>query len=390
MRLLLPLLVVSLPASCSTSVFAADAVPEPTPAAAAAPLPDGMYTTWETPRGSFTAELFYELAPLTVANFVGLAEGTLPFTTRPTGQPFYDGLTFHRVVPGFVVQGGDPLGTGEGGPGYEFADEFTPLLKHDATGILSMANAGPNTNGCQFFLTLAPVNRLNYKHSVFGRVVRGLEVLPAIQIGDVMTRVSITRIGARAQSFRADAASFAALQQNTPALAPRDPQRAPLFADEAALPLREGYADWLNQKLHHYAAVTGVTIYVRLVPKYAPPPDASMANKAAVNPPRATHAALAGDDPNSATLLFLADDARWRLWLGDGLLARFGLAPESVGAEPGAKKLHGLKQAILAEAKHWWDQPAEPRHRSVDAAVTNLIEALDRPAGIAGVAGRSP
>jgi cyclophilin family peptidyl-prolyl cis-trans isomerase len=375
MRPTLPLFAAGLLAAVAPALYGVDA---PGPA-----LPDGLYAVWETSRGSFTAELFYELVPLTVANFVGLTEGTIPFTGRPAGQPFYDGLTFHRVVPGFVVQGGDPLGTGEGDPGHKFADEFTPLLKHDATGILSMANAGPNDNGCQFFFTLSPVNRLNYKHSVFGRVVRGLEVLPTIQVDDVMTRVSILRVGTRARSFRADAASFAALQRGTPVIPPLDAAQPPLFTDEAALSLREGYADWLNPKLHHYAAVTGVTIRVRLVPKFTPPAgDAASAPGTTVNPLRAVHEQLAGNDPRAATLIFLADDQRWRLWLGDGLLARFGLQPGAVGADPGAKQLHDLKQAILAEAKKLWDTPDEPRHRAVDAAVTNLIEALDRPASM--------
>jgi cyclophilin family peptidyl-prolyl cis-trans isomerase len=373
MRAIFPLLAATLLLPSAPVLHASDSSrPEPE-------LAEGLYAVWETPRGPFTAELFYELAPLTVANFVGLVEGTVPFNGRPAGQPFYNGLKFHRVVPGFVVQGGDPLGTGEGDPGYKFADEFTPQLKHDAAGILSMANAGPNDNGCQFFLTLAPVNRLNYKHAVFGRVVRGLEVLPRIQIGDVMTKVSIVRVGARAQSFRADAESFAALQKSTRAISPRDPALPPLFADDAALPVREGYAQWLNEKLHHYAAVTGVTIHVRIVPKIAPPPDATISSKATHNPPRAAHEQLAGENPNAATLVFLVDDQRWRLWIGDGLLARFGLSPTTVGAEPGAKHLHDLKQTILTEAKALWEKPEEPRHRSIDAAVTNLIETLDRP-----------
>src|SRR6266478_143543 len=167
-------------------------------------LPDGLYAEISTPRGEITAELVYEKAPLTVTNFVGLAEGTLGPEPR---KPFYNGLTFHRVVPGFVIQGGDPFGNGEGGPGYEFADEFVPGLRHDAAGILSMANSGADTNGSQFFITLNEEKRLNYLHSVFGRVVRGLDVLPKVQQGDQM-QVRILRIGSEAKAFRADAESF--------------------------------------------------------------------------------------------------------------------------------------------------------------------------------------
>ena len=132
-------------------------------------LPDGLYAEFVTPRGTVVCELFFEKTPMTVANFVGLAEGTLG--PRP-GQPYFNGIKFHRVVPDFVVQGGDPTGTGSGGPGYSFPDEFIPGLRHDDAGILSMANAGPDTNGSQFFLTLREVNRLNYLHSVFGRAVQ--------------------------------------------------------------------------------------------------------------------------------------------------------------------------------------------------------------------------
>ena len=117
-----------------------------------------------------TARLFDHEAPLTVTNFVGLAEGTLG--PHP-GKPFYDGLTFHRVVPGFVIQGGDPLGTGDGDAGYAFPDECSPQLRHDSAGVLSMANSGPDTNGCQFFITLEAQNQLNYLHSVFSNVVIG-------------------------------------------------------------------------------------------------------------------------------------------------------------------------------------------------------------------------
>ena len=137
-----------------------------------------------TSEGSFSVRLFDAEVPNTVANFVGLAEGTKEFTDPKGGQktkrPYFDGLIFHRVIDGFMIQGGDPLGTGTGGPGYNFADEFNPKLRHSKAGILSMANAGPNTNGSQFFITLAATPWLDNKHSVFGEVVDGMDVVQKI------------------------------------------------------------------------------------------------------------------------------------------------------------------------------------------------------------------
>jgi peptidyl-prolyl cis-trans isomerase A (cyclophilin A) len=137
-----------------------------------------------TSEGSFTVRLFDSEVPNTVANFVGLAEGTKEWTDPKSGKkvkrPYYDGLVFHRVIDGFMIQGGDPLGTGTGGPGYKFADEFHPTLRHSKAGILSMANAGPNTNGGQFFITLVPTPWLDNRHSVFGEVVDGMDVVQKI------------------------------------------------------------------------------------------------------------------------------------------------------------------------------------------------------------------
>ena len=144
----------------------------------------GVYAQFDTSEGAFVVRLFDREAPKTVDNFVGLAEGTKPWTDPRTNQgvttPYYDGVVFHRVIDGFMIQSGDPLGQGIGGPGYTFADEFHPQLRHDRPGILSMANRGPNTNGGQFFITLGPTPHLDDRHSVFGEVVSGMDVVEKI------------------------------------------------------------------------------------------------------------------------------------------------------------------------------------------------------------------
>jgi peptidyl-prolyl cis-trans isomerase A (cyclophilin A) len=143
-----------------------------------------LFARFSTSEGDFKVRLHDDKAPKTVANFVELAEGTREWTDPKTRQkvkrPFYDGLVFHRVIDGFMIQGGCPMGTGMGGPGYQFADEFGPGLRHDRPGLLSMANAGPNTNGSQFFVTLAATPWLDNKHAIFGEVIDGMEVVRKI------------------------------------------------------------------------------------------------------------------------------------------------------------------------------------------------------------------
>lgn len=173
-------------------------------------LQDGLYAKIEAEKGEILLKLYYDQTPLTVINFAGLAEGNLSLggADKPTGTPFYDGLKFHRVINDFMIQGGCPLGTGTGGPGYSFPDEIVPSLKHDGPGVLSMANSGPDTNGSQFFITHVATPHLNGKHTVFGKVVSGQDVVDSIKQGDVIKKVSIIRVGKEAEEFKTDQKAF--------------------------------------------------------------------------------------------------------------------------------------------------------------------------------------
>ncbi len=166
-------------------------------------MENGIYAKFITPKGSILVKLAHDLAPGTVGNFVALAEGNLENIARPQGKPFYDGLKFHRVIAEFMIQGGDPNGTGSGGPGYKFDDEFHPELRHDAPGVLSMANSGPGSNGSQFFITHTATPWLDDKHTVFGKVVEGQDVVDAIAQGDEMQSVEIIREGDEAKKWNA-------------------------------------------------------------------------------------------------------------------------------------------------------------------------------------------
>ncbi len=187
-------------------------------------LEDGLYAKMTTNHGAMTIKLYEEQAPMTVANFVGLAEGTKDNTAKAKGIPFYDGIVFHRVIKDFMIQGGDPDGVGTGGPGYDFEDEFDPALKHDKKGVLSMANSGPGTNGSQFFITEVPTPWLDGRHTIFGQVVEGIDVIDSIAIVEktpsdkpvvpvVIEKVEIARKGAHYAKYNG-AEAFEVAKEN--------------------------------------------------------------------------------------------------------------------------------------------------------------------------------
>ena len=167
-------------------------------------LSDGLYADIETSKGNIVLQLYFEQVPTTVSNFVALAEGNHPIVDEQhSGKPYYNGLNFHRVIENFMIQGGDPTGTGSGGPGYQFDDEFSSDLTHDGPGILSMANSGPGTNGSQFFITHVETPWLDGKHSIFGKVSSGLEIVDSVEQEDIIKNINIVRVGEDANNFDA-------------------------------------------------------------------------------------------------------------------------------------------------------------------------------------------
>jgi cyclophilin family peptidyl-prolyl cis-trans isomerase len=166
-------------------------------------LTEGLYAEMQTTRGTILLSLAMDSVPLTVANFVGLAEGKIKNTAKAEGVHYYDSLKFHRVIAKFMIQGGDPLGNGQGGPGYNFKDEFVPQYRFTGPGILAMANAGAGTNGSQFFITHVATPWLDNRHTIFGFVVTGQDVVDAVQQGDYIVKVKIIRKGKKAKKFNA-------------------------------------------------------------------------------------------------------------------------------------------------------------------------------------------
>ena len=198
-----------------------------------ATLGDGLYARINTSKGEILVKLEFEKTPLTVCNFTALAEGKMDVCRN---KPFYDGLVFHRVIPNFMIQGGDPLGSGMGGPGYQFPDEFDRSLRHDGPGVLSMANAGPGTNGSQFFITHKETPWLDDLHTVFGKVMEGQRVVNAIEQGDKIISITIVRNGVAAEGFKADQNAFDALlaKANEAVIAKAKSRRDTDLADIAA------------------------------------------------------------------------------------------------------------------------------------------------------------
>jgi len=169
-------------------------------------MSEGIYARFNTSKGQIRIKLTHDKTPGTVGNFVGLAEGRQKNSFRPEGEGYYNGLQFHRVIADFMIQGGCPQGSGTGDPGYKFDDEFHPELRHEGPGVLSMANAGPGTNGSQFFITHVATPWLNGKHTVFGQVVEGQNIVDQIEQGDIIESLEIERVGTEAESWDAIAA----------------------------------------------------------------------------------------------------------------------------------------------------------------------------------------
>ncbi|MBC7365333.1 MAG: peptidylprolyl isomerase, partial [Undibacterium sp.] len=311
-------------------------------------LPDGLYAEFTTPRGTVTAELFYTRAALMCVNFTSLAEGT---RESKNDQPFYTGLTWYRVVPGFVMQSGNPgLRDTDALPRPvtpHFPDEFTPGLHHATAGVLSMANAGPDTNSCEFFITLAPTPRLNYLHSVFGQIIRGLDLLPQIQPDDAVS-IKILRIGPAAQTFRADAAAFTTLSATAKKYAAaREPGPSAHFDDpQKLIPTEPPRAKNFNYKLANLERATGIRIVARLLAKSPPDTEGRKLNNYLRD-----LAEQLGVLQTGALVLYVADRDEWKLWIGDNTTAAFMGRPGTVKDFMQAGAFHTAKQALLTTAQ---------------------------------------
>lgn len=313
-----------------------------------ADLPAGLYAEFTTPRGTFVAELLYRQAPLPCASFVGLAEGSI---APRDGKPFYTGLRWYRVVPGFVIQSGDPdhdlnKDKEDAGQPHIFPDEFVPGLHHRDIGTLSMANAGPDTNSSEFFVTLADCTRLNYLHSVFGRTVRGADVLPLIKQDDAFS-IRILRIGADAKAFDASAAAFQARVAKAAKFAgPADIGPTAHFDDpDTLIPTNVPRAKNFNFKLANFERATGRKIYGRVFAKSPPAADDAV--------PGAWMRALAeklGTARDGVLVVHFADEDDWRMWIGDEAVPLFLGRPAAADDLGEGAALHKAKTAFVDAA----------------------------------------
>ncbi|WP_341403154.1 peptidylprolyl isomerase [Luteolibacter soli] len=332
------------------------------------PLPDGLYAEVTTPRGVVVAELHFKRVPMTVANYVGLAEGALG---PKKGTPFFDGLTFHRVVEDFVAQGGDPTATGDGDAGYLFPDEITPALSHDRAGVVQMANDGPDTNGSQWCFMLREVHRLDFLHSVFGHVVRGLEVLPKIEQGDTM-KVKILRVGGEADAFRVSEESFgkmtaAAKRYN----GPREPgPDAPFDDPDKILPTDWDRAKAFNFKLANFERFTGLKLRARVLAKTP---------TGGVDGYLLETATRLGVEKDGVLAVYCADSDRWHLKVGEAFQPV--LADEAAFMAEAGKR---TEAAVEYARRHLPDGPqalaANQRIKlSVDSVIDGLIRRMEPP-----------
>jgi cyclophilin family peptidyl-prolyl cis-trans isomerase len=326
-------------------------------------LPDGLYAEFTTPHGVFTAKLFHDKVPMTVGSFVGLAEGSI---APRDGKPFYTGLKWYRVVPNFVIQSGDPTNPGGGiqsrptptpeeekaGHPYNYPDEIVPGLHHDDAGVLSMANGGPDTNSSEFFVTLRETNRLNYLHSVFGRVIRGLEVLPQIKENDAFS-IKILRVGAAAKAFKADEATLktriAAAKTYSGGA---EPGPAEHFDDpDKVLPQEPPRAKNFNYKLANFERFTGKRIYGRVYKSFKPTQEGQKLG--AFNAEMAKQFKI---DPDGVLINYFLDLDTWMIWVGEDLLPTFmgraGTHEEFVGSGALMKQ----KETFVQEAKKRGDE----------------------------------
>ncbi len=328
-------------------------------------MADGVYAEFTTPRGKFVVELNYREAPMTVASFVGLAEGTI---AARDGHTYYTGLKWYRVVPGFVIQSGDPdheknLEKDDPGTPYTFPDEFVPGLRHAAAGVLSMANAGPDTNSCEFFLTLGDCTRLNYLHSVFGHVFTGADVLAKVQQGDDFS-IKILRVGAAGREFKADEATFKALAAKAGRYSgTAEPGPAAHFDDpDKILPVEPPRAKYFNFKLANFERVTGVKIVGRI---FAHAPSAKEDEI-----PGAYMRALAeklGVAKTGVLVAYFADDKDWRMWIGDDLVPVILGRPVVTGDLREGGPLHDVKTKLLDEAQAKGDDAFAAQQKAAPA-----------------------